>query len=160
MGHFERYLLGELQVCELRFLWKFGGDQPSGLQHLLSEHRGLHQGLELEGEGEGDRHGALGRGPLHAEVHGLAWCGQGLRLGAHDRLDVQSFPAGGPEEREVETELRIDSDSGDAPIHEAIRLLRVLEGHTAMMSRDALPRNVRGLSIQGTWARLQWMFTK
>merc|ERR1711963_493723 len=52
-GHVERYILGELQVRELRLLWQLRGDQPSRLQHLLGKPRGLHQGLELEGEGEG-----------------------------------------------------------------------------------------------------------
>merc|ERR1712045_280119 len=69
--------------------------------------------------------------------------------GPHHRLDVQSFQARGPEEeREVETELRIDSDSGNAPVHEAVRILRVLEG-PAMRARDCL-LELRGWSILGT----------
>ena len=36
-------------------------------------------------------------------------------------------------EREVEAVLRIDPDSGNAPLHEAVRLCRVLEGLSAMI---------------------------
>merc|ERR1711862_642218 len=52
----------------------------------------------------------------------------------HDRFNVQGLQAGRPEEkREMETKLRIDTDSSDASIHEALRLFRVLESHSAMI---------------------------
>merc|ERR1711879_985322 len=80
------------------------------------------------------------------DLHGV----DKVSLGPYHRLNVQSFQARGPEEeREVETELRIDSDSGHAPVHEAVRILRVLEGHSAMRARDCL-LELRGLSILGT----------
>merc|ERR1712048_654865 len=77
---FKWYLFGELQIRELWVLRKPRGDQPSRLQHLLGKPRRLHQGLELEGEGERHRYGGVGRGPLHAEVHGLARRRQGQRV--------------------------------------------------------------------------------
>merc|ERR1739844_449547 len=63
----------------------------------------------------------MGGGSLHAEVHGLARSRQGRSVGPHNRLDVQGFQARRPEEeREVETELRIDADSSNASVHETL----------------------------------------
>merc|ERR1711874_754139 len=129
----ERHLSGELQVRELRLLRKLGGRQPPGVQHLPGKLGRLRFSLELEGLRERHRHGAVGRGPFHAEVHGLAWRGQGGGLRHHDRLDVQGLQAKGREgERKVAAELCTNLNSGHAPIHEAFRLFRVPEGYTAV----------------------------
>merc|ERR1711879_1126543 len=72
--HLKRYLSRELQVRELWILWQPRGDKPPGLQHLLGKHRGLHQSLELEGEGKGHRHGGMGGRSLMQrcmDLHGV-----------------------------------------------------------------------------------------
>merc|ERR1712113_1315614 len=47
------------------------------------------------------------------------------------------------EECEMEAELRTDLNSRDAPFHEALRLLRVSQGHTALRRVEAACRILR-----------------
>merc|ERR1711897_11610 len=64
--------------------------------------------------------------------------------GSHHRLHVQGLQAKGSEEkREMEAELRTDLNSRDAPFHEALRLLRVSQGHTALRRVEAARRILR-----------------
>merc|ERR1711878_184949 len=98
----------------------------------------------MGGPGESDWHGGVGRGPLHAEVHGPAWRRQGGGFRSHHRLHVQGLQAKGSEEkREMEAELRADLNSRDAPFHEAFRLLRVSQGHTALRRVQVVRRILR-----------------